>query len=231
MASGKQAKSDKRTNSYAVASEEVARRFHLDLKNRRLAALLAWLFPGLGHLYQGRTGKGILFMLCILSTFLFGFYVGDGKVAYATPLTHKQVAINNPGANLLQRTLTVAIDRWPFIGQAGIGAVAIPAMVERSRFLANKAPLFPGEAFRPPGSAEDGPYEWTDPNGALVRQPDELGMWNYKLGFFFELGTFYTVIAGMLNVFAIYDAHSGPMVVEHEEELPKESNDKAASNE
>ena len=29
------------------------------LKNPAKAAFLAWLVPGLGHFYQGRTGKGI----------------------------------------------------------------------------------------------------------------------------------------------------------------------------
>ena len=33
----------------------------LDLKNPGLAAFLAWLIPGLGHIYQGRILKGVLF--------------------------------------------------------------------------------------------------------------------------------------------------------------------------
>jgi hypothetical protein len=31
------------------------------------------------------------------------------------------------------------------------------------------------------------------------------------LGRFFEIGTLYTMLAGMLNVLVIYDAWSGPM--------------------
>ncbi len=38
----------------------------VDLRNRYLAALLAWLIPGAGHLYQGRRTKGQLFFVCIL---------------------------------------------------------------------------------------------------------------------------------------------------------------------
>ncbi len=60
-----------------VPAEQVVEMFGLDLKNRALAALLAWLFPGAGHLYQGRTAKGLLMMICITSTFAFGFYLGD----------------------------------------------------------------------------------------------------------------------------------------------------------
>ena len=32
------------------------------LKDPALAALLAWLVPGLGHVFQGRTAKGVLFI-------------------------------------------------------------------------------------------------------------------------------------------------------------------------
>ena len=38
---------------------------------------------GMGHVYQGRTGKGILFFVCVLGTFFYGLYLGGGKVVYA----------------------------------------------------------------------------------------------------------------------------------------------------
>ena len=49
----------------------------IDLRDPWLAGLLAWLVPGAGHLYQRRTGKGLLFMICILSTYFFGLALGD----------------------------------------------------------------------------------------------------------------------------------------------------------
>ncbi len=63
------------------------REYHesVDLKDPGLAAFLAWLVPGLGHLYQGRTAKAGLFFVCIMGTFLYGLYLGsdfdpdDGK--------------------------------------------------------------------------------------------------------------------------------------------------------
>jgi hypothetical protein len=36
------------------------------------AALLAWAWPGLGHLFLGRRGKGLILMLCILALFVLG---------------------------------------------------------------------------------------------------------------------------------------------------------------
>src|SRR3954466_13370719 len=56
----------------------------IELKEPWLAALLAWLVPGLGHLYQGRVGKGMLFFFCVLGTFVFGMVIGEGKVVYAS---------------------------------------------------------------------------------------------------------------------------------------------------
>ncbi len=46
---------------------------------RYLAAFLAWLVPGLGHWYQGRKGKAILYAVCILSLFFFGMFLGEGQ--------------------------------------------------------------------------------------------------------------------------------------------------------
>jgi len=36
------------------------------------ACLFAWLLPGAGHLYLGRTARGLLFLGCILALFILG---------------------------------------------------------------------------------------------------------------------------------------------------------------
>jgi len=36
------------------------------------AALLAWVFPGLGHLFLGRRAKGLVLMGCLLALFVLG---------------------------------------------------------------------------------------------------------------------------------------------------------------
>lgn len=51
----------------------------LNLKDRWLALFLAWLIPGLGHLYQGRRFKAAIFFFCILGTFFSGVCLGNGK--------------------------------------------------------------------------------------------------------------------------------------------------------
>lgn len=177
------------------------------LREPAKAAFLAWLFPGVGHLYQGRKAKGVLYMACLAPMFVAGMYFGGGHVAYASTLP-----LTAPKAFVAQR--------WQFVCQAGIGAAAIPAMIERSRYLADPTgdPMFLG-MFRPPLSAADAErtgreIKSVDQAGNTVIHPDELAKWTYDYGFHFELGTVYTMIAGLLNILVVYDAYSGPLVVE-----------------
>ncbi len=163
----------------------------IELKQPWLAALLAWLVPGMGHLYQGRTGKGLLFFICILGTFLFGLWLGEGKVVYAS----------SPGDEPW---------RWQYYCQLGVGLPAMPALVERSRAESGKTPLL-GGWMRPPKNA---PTEWIDDSKHVSTQPNELAMWTVKMHPKYELGTVYTVIAGLLNILVICDAYGGPLVIQ-----------------
>ena len=40
---------------------------------------------------------------------------------------------------------------------------------------------------------------------------DELAIWQFRLGRLFDIGTLYTMLAGMLNMLVIFDAWAGPM--------------------
>ncbi len=163
----------------------------VELKDPRLAAFLAWLVPGLGHLYQGRTGKGVLFFVCIVGTFVYGMWLGGGRVVYASapsPFT-----------------------RWQYFCQLGVGLPALPAIVQRQRLQSGKDPLVADWFMRPPRM--QGEFSSTDDSGNSVRHPDELAQWYHDYGDWFELGTVFTVIAGLLNILAIYDAFGGPLVI------------------
>ncbi|MFW6125191.1 MAG: DUF6677 family protein [Pirellulales bacterium] len=148
------------------------------LKDPALSAVLAWLIPGLGHFYQGRIAKGVLFSVCLLSTFGYGMYLGDGGVVYLRWDQTEQ--------------------RWAYLCQVGIGLPALPALVQSWRSARGWQPILGGfEA--PPSDAE-------------------LNRLNGRLGRFFDLGTVYTMIAGLLNVLAVYDAYAGPAIVREERE-------------
>jgi hypothetical protein len=163
----------------------------VDLKDPRLAAFLAWLLPGMGHIYQGRNGKGVLFFVCIVGTFVYGLYLGGGRVVYAS--------VPNP------------LTRWQYFCQLGVGLPALPAIVQRERIKQGKDPLFADWFMRPPRMQGD--FRSTDASGNQVIHPDELAMWNHDLSDWFEMGTVFTVIAGLLNLLAIFDAYGGPLVM------------------
>lgn len=182
-------------------SEEVV----VNLKDPGLSALLAWLVPGLGHLYQGRTAKAILFFVCIVGTFAYGVWLGGrsdlgyGRAVYMSW---------RPGDN-----------RLPFLCQIGVGLPAFPALIQANRVKQGKTPLWNG--FMAPPRLE--------PANRGAAGPPTLDKLNYELSSRFELATVYTMIAGLLNILAIYDAWGGPVLAEakkeDEEEPPKRRKD------
>jgi hypothetical protein len=64
----------------------------------------------------------------------------------------------------------------------------------------------------PEGEGAFQSVDQTDPS-RFVTHPDELAKWNYDLGDLFDIGTVFTVIAGLLNILAIYDAYGGPLII------------------
>jgi hypothetical protein len=156
----------------ALASE-------VPLRDPALAAFWAWLIPGAGHWYQGRRSKAVLFFVCIMGTFVYGLYLGGGRVVYASwrPDDH----------------------RLPYLCQIGVGVAAMPALVQAYRARSGDH-FFKQSKFMVPPDLEKRPI-----SGA-----NELDDLQKHLGRYFELGTVYTMIAGLLNVLVIYDAWGGP---------------------
>lgn len=168
------------------------------LKNPWLAAFYAWLWPGAGHFYQGRNAKGILFMVCVLSTYFFGFTLGNGRVVYAS--------FKKPDF------------RYAYLCQVGVGLPSLPALVQYRRFNSGKPPLFGMEMMMPPGPVN------------RLTGSDPLAKWHDELKGFFEVATLYTMIAGLLNMLAIYDAFAGPVFPQPEEKQKRGPPDKDKSD-
>jgi hypothetical protein len=106
----------------------------------------------------------------------------------------------------------------------GVGLPALPALVQRERIQDGKPPLVADNFMRPPYKfPPQGSNGFTSPDKAdnTVDHPDELAKWNYELGDLFELGTVFTVIAGLLNILAIYDAYGGPLIIPPPEDKKK----------
>ena len=159
------------------------------LKNPFLAAVLAWLVPGLGHWYQGRKEKAVLFFVCIMSIFLFGCYLGsDPEYGPARVVYAKW----EKGERHLY-----------FIPQAFISVAAIPATLQENHVKQGLPPRW-GGLMAPPNSLNA-----TKPQPQGNPTIDDL---HIRLARYFEIGRIFTVIAGFMNLLVIFDAVSGPVI-------------------
>jgi TM2 domain-containing membrane protein YozV len=191
----------------------------VNLREPGVAAFLAWLWPGAGHFYQRRYLKGCLFMICVLSTYFIGLGLGHGRVVYAS--------------------LKKNDFRWQYGFQMGVGIPALPALAQAMKVKGGADPFFvlcerfpadyhiQDKAFRRiteqnnPSNYGSQPEHKTlkdgfmaPPAGPIFQDTtDTLGRWHYDYKHFFEIGTVYTVIAGLLNFLAIYDAFCGPAIM------------------
>lgn len=208
---------------YTQANGEQLR---VDLRTPYLAAALGWLWPGAGHIYQRRYAKGIMFMVCILSTYFFGLGLGQGRVVYASW---------KPGDY-----------RWQYLFQLQTGLPAFPAIVQSFKTARGGDPFFvlgeryPEDFGDADSQSEEGRlhhrlryhlitpetriegYRGRTLKDGLMAPPagpvfenenDVLGQWHYELKHLFDYGTYFTVIAGLLNLLVVYDAFVGPAIL------------------
>jgi hypothetical protein len=167
----------------------------INLKDPLTAAFLAWLLPGLGHLYQGRRAKAVLFFVCIMGTFVYGCYLGSSnELGYA---------------RVVYASVRRGDWRLPYFCQIGVGLPALPALVQAMRVRGGREPF--GWFMAPPRLDTDD------------RDPPTIDRLNKQMNRYFELGTAYTMIAGLLNVLAIYDAWGGPVAPHKKEDEEEEA--------
>jgi hypothetical protein len=87
-----------------------------------LPGLLSYLVPGLGQIVQGRIAKGVLFLVCLYGLFFYGMYLGHWQNVYLPE--------SQPTRDGAWRLVDQVTDRARFLGQAGIGVVAWPAILQ-----------------------------------------------------------------------------------------------------
>ncbi|MBI3863670.1 MAG: hypothetical protein HY290_17410 [Planctomycetia bacterium] len=282
-------------------------RTKVDLKDPAFAAFLAFLVPGLGHFYQRRMFKALLYSACILGTFFTGLRIGHGQVVYF----HWKQADNRTYAYLCQ--VWAGLPALPALAQSHllrskeafdanyvsnefsgpfqgnlldakgnvIGEISGTVEIRPDRNeTANNRPAWSGTirgTLKTPAGTRNiegevrrgGDHErwvldpavapWpvrrvfgrfdetSDGGGAPVRGRIEGGiprsLWDSyeaplqdprpsdsgsdasdldrahrELGGRFELGVVYTMIAGLLNILAIYDAYEGPAYEDEEDD-------------
>jgi TM2 domain-containing membrane protein YozV len=182
-----------------------------------LAGFLSYLVPGLGQIYQGRVGKGVLFMVCLYGMFFYGMCLGSWSNVYL-PDTVDQ----SPPPVHVPRPLGNLYNHLQFAGQFWIGIAAWPAIWQYDMYepREEKGPIFgnfertPYESRALPGAEpstykHEAPADW---KGATLNELQTNGDKTW------DLGWVYTVIAGVLNILVIYDAFAGPAFAEGEKQ-------------
>jgi hypothetical protein len=105
------------------------------LRDPLKAAFLAWLIPGWGHLYQGRTGKAVLYATCILGLYFVGMLMGEGKIVYWRWVS----PFEKPEKFCIY-----------YLGQFWVGLAALPALIQGTLQNFGHDPILGGLLAEPP---------------------------------------------------------------------------------
>jgi hypothetical protein len=203
-----------------------------------LAGLLSYLVPGLGQIWQGRVGKGLLFMVCIYTLFFYGVYHGRGSVqiSHVTYRVSSNVYLPDTATEgdrpFSLPTLAVNLYNRPqFVGQFWVGIAAWPAIIQYMSFDRKASEDLDSEITQlakelsNPSDPEQIAEKKTkleelerDPRrrhpllGEFQREPSatSINAVHTSRNKRLELAWVYTVIAGVLNIMVIYDAVAGP---------------------
>jgi len=151
-----------------------------------MAGFLTWLLPGLGHYYQRRYPKALIFFLCIMPTFLVGCALASGPEVGT--------------ARNVYWSWRSGDTRFWWLAQAPLGVAAIPSWTQAWQLNSRQSPMF-GSLMAPP-QLFHGDQSGVPPVLDVIRQ---------KLPHY-ELGNYLVVIAGLMNLLVIFDAIGGPFI-------------------
>jgi hypothetical protein len=159
-----------------------------------LAAVLAWLWPGLGHISLGERRRGFLIMFGVLFLFVTGLLVG--------------------GIDCVDRRH----DRLWFLAQSVCGPIALGTDLVNQRFIQRlpadwrqrpappqrddgRSPQMVQELDWRPGRDPELLERYAESDTALLAAQRRIG-----LGRASEMGTLFIALAGLMNLVVILDA-------------------------
>jgi len=141
-----------------------------------VAGLLAWLIPGAGHVYLGRTVRGVIICICIHAMFWSGVAVGG--VFTVEPLR----------------------ERWWFSVQMATGVSGLAGWVHQDRMRRRITSRFEDPRLRSPTPVRGRRDEWW--KAYTAAQADKGVALVYPAS---VVARAYTGIAGMLNLMCVFD--------------------------
>jgi hypothetical protein len=184
---------------------------------RHAGALLSFLVPGLGQIYQGvrardrnRLTKGIFFLLALYGMFFYGQWLGHWQNVYLPHIQEQLVDEDRP-QRLFGKPLSPFVGnlwaRLQYAGQFWIGVVAWPALWN---YAFPDMPIF-GSYQASPGAVKKGEEHLRRESNRDFEQLHINLQVDPNMGKRFDIAWVYTVIAGVLNLLVIYDAWAGPI--------------------
>jgi hypothetical protein len=108
-----------------------------------LAAFLTWLFPGLGHWYQGRYFKSLVFASSVIGLYLVGMWIGKSQVVYWTWVNPLKDSENF---------------RLSFVFQSFVGGLSMPGLFQGLLSYLGKPPILGGWMAAPSQDLVNGLY-------------------------------------------------------------------------
>jgi hypothetical protein len=97
----------------------------IELRNPLLAAVLAFLFPGAGHVYQRRYFKAAIYSVCVLGIYFWGCSLGEAKAVH---FRWDDRAVDGQSR---QQT-------FGYLAQVGVGLPALPALAQQLRYAVQR---------------------------------------------------------------------------------------------
>src|SRR5438105_1252329 len=91
-----------------------------------IGALLSYLIPGLGQVYQGRIGKGLLFFFGLYTLFFYGMWMGKWQNVWLPDVT-EYPPLEMPIFGKMSGVPSSLYYRPQFMGQFWIGVASWPA--------------------------------------------------------------------------------------------------------
>ena len=204
------------------------------LPGRGVGALLSFLVPGLGQIYQGlirknrdRLIKGVFFLVTLWGMFFYGMWLGRWQNVYLPHMQEQLIAEGRP-LMVLNRQLPPFLGnvytRLQYAGQFWIGVLAWPALWN---YAFPDKPIF-GSFQASPGAVPAGRDQEERRYDALqqaLQRQNELAL-DPEMGKRWDIAWVYTVIAGVLNILVIYDAWSGPVALTRRPEPDQKEEEK-----
>jgi hypothetical protein len=185
---------------------------------RGLGALLSFLVPGVGQVYQGiisrdrnRWTKGLFFFVTLYGMFFYGMWLGQWKNVYL-PHVQEQLIRDKKPLTLLGVPLSPfagdLYTRLQYAGQFWIGIAAWPALWN---YFVPETPIISSFQASPGAVKNRDEFHRQEEATRKTEQEHNALQISPAMGKRWDIAWVYTVIAGVLNLLVIYDAWAGPV--------------------